>query len=61
MGIRLTSTSKAKATLKLSGLIATYLFEQEYGELEKYATKADINDIKKAQKALNNIIEKGKK
>lgn len=61
MSIKITSSSKAKATVKLTSQIASYLFEQECDELRKYATQADIKVLKAAQKALNNIIEKGKK
>lgn len=61
MSIKITSSSKAKAAVKLTSQIASYLFEQECDELRKYATQADIKTLKAAQKALNNIIEKGKK
>ncbi|MGN0144134.1 MAG: hypothetical protein ACI398_04075 [Clostridium sp.] len=56
----MTVSTKAKATLKLYNQVASYLFEQQYGELEKYGTQSDINNIKKVQEVLAKIINKGK-
>lgn len=52
--------TKAVATLKLYNQLNSYLFEQQYEELEKYATKDDINDLLEFQRLLTKIICKGK-
>lgn len=59
MSITISTNSKAKATLKLYNQLASYMFEQEFGEL-KYATQANIKTLKAAQKALSIIINKAK-
>ena len=59
--IKVSTSTKATATLKLYNQLTSYLFEEEYNELRRYATQANIKAIKAAQKALSNIIEKGKK
>lgn len=52
MGIRI-STKNAKCPLgnKLSSKIVSYLFEQQYGELE-HMTKSEIEIIRKAASIL---------
>ena len=59
--IKVSTSTKATATLKLYNQLTSYLFEEEYNELRRYAAQANIKIIKAAQKALSNIIEKGKK
>ena len=46
--------------MRLLGQISSYLFEQEFGELRN-APASDINALKQAQAALNNIINRNKK
>ena len=57
MGITIKSNTTAKATLKLRNQIASYLFEQECGEL-KGVSKQDIALLKEAVSVLNKIITK---
>lgn len=57
MGITCKTNTKKKATLKLYNLINSYLFEQEFGELEGVSS-TDINKIKEACKVLASIINK---
>lgn len=57
MGIAYKINTKKKATLKLFNLIDSYLFEQEFGELEGVSS-TDINKIKEACKVLASIINK---
>lgn len=59
MSIKCLSKTKARATLKLYNQLASYIFEQEYGEL-KYANQSNIKALKAAQKALSMIIERAK-
>lgn len=59
MSITVTTSTKAKATLKLYNQLTSYMFEQEYGEL-KYANQSNIKALKAAQKALSIIIKKAK-
>lgn len=59
MSITVTTSTKAKATLKLYNQLTSYMFEQEYGEL-KYANQSNIKALKAAQKALSIIINKAK-
>lgn len=56
MGINYNCKTKAKASLKLFNQIASFLFEQEYGEL-KGNSKAQ-NALIEAKKALAEIINK---
>lgn len=56
MGINYSCKTKAKASLKLFNQIASFLFEQEYGEL-KWNSKAQ-NALIEAKKALAEIINK---
>lgn len=60
MGVTTITSTKAKATLKLYNQVSSYLFEQQYGELEKYGTQDDIDDIREFQRTLAKIINKGK-
>ena len=57
--IKVSTSTKAKATLKLYNQLASYMFEQEYDEL-KYANQSNIKALKAAQKALSIIINKAK-
>lgn len=57
MGITCKTNTKKKATLKLFNLINSYLFEQEFDELEGVSS-TDINKIKEACKVLASIINK---
>ena len=54
MGIRITGKSNKKATLKIISAISSYLFEQEYGELDgNIDLQEDLRDI---LKKLNKIV-----
>ena len=57
--IKVSTNTKAKATLKLYNQLTSYMFEEEYGEL-KYANPSNIKALKAAQKALNMIINRAK-
>ena len=59
MGITCSCKTKVKAALKLYNQIITYIFEQEYGELEgnSKAQKALVE----AKKALAEMISKNSK
>ena len=57
--IKVSTSTKAKATLKLYNQLVSYMFEQEYDEL-KYANQSNIKALKAAQKALSIIINKAK-
>ena len=57
--IKVSTSTKAKATLKLYNQLTSYMFEEEYGEL-KYANQSNIKALKAAQKALNMIINRAK-
>ena len=59
MSIKCLSNTKAKATLKLYNQLASYMFEEEYGEL-KYANPSNIKALKAAQKVLSMIISRAK-
>ena len=59
MSIKVSTSTKAKATLKLYNQLTSYMFEEEYGEL-KYANPSNIKALKAAQKALNMIINRAK-
>lgn len=53
-GIRI-SNKNAKATSKILSALASYMFEQECGELKK-ATSAQIKTLQEAKKVLAEII-----
>ena len=57
--IKVSTGTKAKATLKLYNQLTSYLFEQECGEL-KYAYPSNIKVLKDAQKVLSMIISRAK-
>ena len=57
--IKVSISTKAKATLKLYNQLTSYMFEEEYGEL-KYANQSNIKALKAAQKVLNMIINRAK-
>ena len=59
MSITISTTTKAKATLKLYNQLVSYMFEQEFDEL-KYANQSNIKTLRAAQKALSMIINKAK-
>ena len=59
MSITISTNSKAKATLKLYNQLASYMFEEECGEL-KYANQSNIKALKTAQKVLSMIISRAK-
>ena len=59
MSIKISTNSKAKATLKLYNQLTSYLFEQECEEL-KYAYPSNIKVLKDAQKVLSMIISRAK-
>lgn len=56
MGIRVYSNTRKKATLKLFNALTSYLFEQEFGELES-ATIQQKETLKSAQKVLGELIK----
>lgn len=53
-GIRIINKN-AKATSKVLSALASYMFEQEYGELRK-ASPAQIKVLEEAKKVLSEII-----
>ena len=57
--IKVSTSTKAKATLKLYNQLTSYMFEEEYGEL-KYANPSNIKALKAAQKVLSMIISRAK-
>ena len=59
MSIKVSTSTKAKATLKLYNQLTSYLFEQECEEL-KYAYPSNIKVLKDAQKVLSMIISRAK-
>lgn len=59
MSITISSSTKAKATLKLVNHISSYLFEQEYGELE-HCSPEQKQVLKDAIKVLTTIIHNNK-
>ena len=59
MSIKVSTSTKAKATLKLYNQLTSYMFEEEYGEL-KYANQSNIKALKAAQKVLSMIISRAK-
>ena len=58
-GVKVSSKTKAKETLKLSNHLRSYLFEQEYGELSN-CTTAQNKILKDALLVLNSIVSKSK-
>lgn len=54
MGIRISSSSKAKASLRLLSHISTYMFEEEYGEMKGNPKIRKVLD--EARKTLSEII-----
>ena len=59
MSIKVSTSTKAKATLKLYNQLTSYMFEEEYGEL-KYANPSNIKTLRAAQKVLSMIISRAK-
>ena len=59
MSIKVSTSTKAKATLKLYNQLTSYMFEEEYGEL-KYANPSNIKTLKAALKVLSMIISRAK-
>ena len=57
--IKVSTSTKATATLKLYNQLTSYMFEEEYGEL-KYANQSNIKALKAAQKVLSMIISRAK-
>ena len=57
--IKVSTNTKAKATLKLYNQLTSYMFEEEYGEL-KYANQSNIKALRAAQKVLSMIISRAK-
>jgi len=58
-GIKISSKTKAKETLKLANHLMSYLFEQEYGELSN-CTTSQKKILKDALLVLNSIVSKSK-
>ena len=56
-GIKVSIKTKNKETLKLFNYLRSYLFEQEYGELNN-CTSAQKKTLKDALAVLNSIINK---
>ena len=59
MSIKVSTSTKAKATLKLYNQLTSYMFEEEYSEL-KYANQTNIKTLKDAQKVISMIISRAK-
>ena len=59
MSIKVSTSTKAKAALKLYNHLTSYMFEQECEEL-KYASQSNIKTLKAAQKVLSMIINRAK-
>lgn len=57
--IKVSTSTKATATLKLYNQLTSYMFEEEYGEL-KYANQSNIKALRAAQKVLSMIISRAK-
>ena len=57
--IKVSTNTKAKATLKLYNQLTSYMFEEEYGEL-KYANPSNIKALKEDKKVLSMIISRAK-
>lgn len=58
MGIKVTTKTKAKATLKLANAIRSYLFEQEYDELNNHILVK--KELKNVLNSLDNLIKESK-
>lgn len=58
-GVKVSSKTKAKETLKLANHLRSYLFEQEYGELSN-CTTSQKKILKDALLVLNSIVSKSK-
>ncbi len=58
-GIKISSKTKVKETLKLANHLRSYLFEQEYGELSN-CTTSQKKILKDSLLVLNFIISKNK-
>ena len=56
--ITYTCKTKAKASLKLFNHISTYLFEQEYGDLDRNEKAKSL--LREAKMVLYDIINKNK-
>lgn len=62
MGIKVTDgKSKTPETLKLASKISSYLFEQRYGEIEKYMKDSEIKAIEKCRDILFKVSNRSKK
>ena len=59
MSIKVSTSTKAKATLKLYNQLTSYMFEEEYGE-RKYANPSKVKALKAAQQVLSMIISRAK-
>lgn len=57
MGINVSAKTKARASIKLYNAIASYRFEQQYGEMK--GNKKLEEALDKAQTELINIVNKG--
>lgn len=57
--IEVVCNTKAKATLRMSNLFSSYLFEQEYGELNQ-CTPSQKKTLRSALEVLNKIINNSK-
>ena len=55
MGINVITKTKTKGNLKLYNYLRTYLFEEEYGDLNN-CTKDQIKILKDALTVLNQIV-----
>lgn len=58
-GIRITTKTKAKESLKLANHLRSYLFEQECGELNR-CTPNDKKTLRDALAVLGSLVNKGK-
>lgn len=58
-GIKISVKTKAKETLKLSNHLRSYLFEQEYGELNN-CTPAQKKTLREALLVLDSVVSKSK-
>ena len=58
-GIKISSKTKAKETLKLSNHLRSFLFEQEYGELSN-CTPAQKKALREALLVLDSIVSKSR-
>lgn len=58
-GIKVSVKTKTKETLKLSNHLRSFLFEQEYGELNN-CTPAQKKTLRDALLVLNSVVSKSK-